>query len=212
MIVFSRACSILAPIGYVFAVLVLFQFVSVRLVLGFYENALAQSSDQVSAVAQEKKSQADASKNVGTPVRLKIPALRVNAVIRSVGLMPDGSMGVPKLPRDTAWYMLGPKPGETGSAVIAGHVNWLYGATGVFAHIKSLKPGDLITVQDNHGANTPFVVREIRAFGQKDDASDVFRSYDGKSHLNLVTCSGIWDKAARIYSKRLVVFADKVGD
>ena len=40
--------------------------------------------------------------DVGLPVRIKIPSIRVNAVIRSVGLASDGSMGVPKLPRDAA--------------------------------------------------------------------------------------------------------------
>ena len=146
---------------------------------------------------------------IGVPLRIKIPSIRVNAVIRSVGLAPDGSMGVPKLPMDTAWYMLGPKPGETGSATIAGHVNWWHGATGVFANLRKLKPGDTITVQDDKGALVSFIVRKIRSYGTAEDSSDVFSSTDGKAHLNLITCDGAWDKRAQQYSKRLVVFTDK---
>jgi len=41
-------------------------------------------------------------------------------------------------------------------------------------------------------------------------ATDVFTSSDGKAHLNLITCDGIWDKNAAQYSERLVVFADRV--
>ena len=76
--------------------------------------------------------------------------------------------------------------------------------------LDALAPGDLITVQDDRGVISTFVVRARRAYNLNDDASDVFRSYDGKAHLNLVTCTGAWDKVAKIYSKRLVVFADKV--
>lgn len=121
-------------------------------------------------------------------------------------------MGVPKRPQDAAWYMLGPKPGETGSAVIAGHLNWWSGALGVFRDLNKLKPGDKITTQDDKGKITTFVVRKIKTFGQHDDATDVFYSYDGKAHLNLVTCSGVWNKVSKTYSTRLVVFTDKVED
>ena len=211
-VVIGRVWSFLGPVGYVFSVLVLFLCISVRLVLGFYEDPVAQNPDQNIPTTQEQKPQVDARAAIGLPVHLKIPRIGVNAVIRSVGLTPDGSIGVPKLPRDAAWYMLGPKPGETGSAVIDGHVNWLYGATGVFAHLNALRAGDLITVQDDRGARTSFVVRKSRSYGQNEDASDIFRSNDGKSHLNLITCGGVWDKASRAYSKRLVVFADRVAD
>lgn len=189
--------------------LILFQFISVQLVLGFYDNPIAESLVQIIPIVQGKKP-LNAQATIGVPVRLKIPRIRVNAVIRSVGLAANGSMGVPKLPRDAAWYMMGPKPGEKGSAVIDGHVNWLYGATGVFEHLNVLKPGDIITVQDDQGATTTFAVREVRAYDQKEDATDIFLSFDGKSHLNLITCDGVWDKASKAYSKRLVVFADKV--
>ena len=147
--------------------------------------------------------------DIGLPVRIKIPSIRVNAVIRSVGLASDGSMGVPKLPRDTAWYKLGPKPGETGSAVIAGHVNWYNGATGSFERLKNLRPGDAITVQDDKGARVSFVVREIRKVDAAANATDIFTSQDGKAHLNLVTCAGVWNKRTKQYTQRLVVFADK---
>ncbi len=162
----------------------------------------------VAAAAPAKKPIAVPT-GIGVPVRIKIPIIRVNAAIRSVGLAKDGSMGVPAIPRDTAWYMLGPKPGETGSAVIAGHVNWLYGATGAFERLKNLKRGDQITVEDENGAAVSFVVREMRKLDAGADAAGVFISQDGKAHLNLVTCAGVWNKRARQYTQRLVVFADK---
>ncbi len=170
----------LAPAGYIFAVLILFQFVCVHLVLGFYEKSMQQSPPPTSYIAPADIPQIKKQATVALPVRLTIPSIHVDATIRRVGLMTNGSMGVPALPRDVAWYMLGPKPGEIGSATIAGHVDWWYGTTGVFEHLKLLKPGDIITVEDAAGGHTSFAVRTTRTYGQHEDASDVFRSYDGK--------------------------------
>lgn len=146
----------------------------------------------------------------GLPIRLKIPKIKVNAVIESVGLTSDGSMGIPKLPRNAAWYDDGPRPGEIGSATISGHLNWYKGVTGVFARLNQLKTGDSITVQDDTGKIISFIVRTIRLYGSDEDATDVFTSDDGKAHLNLITCDGVWDKKTKQYSKRLVVFTDKL--
>jgi len=212
----KRGGTLIVAAGYLFAVLVLFQFVFVRIALGFGEAPVVPSPVLLAAaVAPQPKQLPTTTRTTttvatGVPVRLKIPGIRVDASIRPVGLTANGAMGVPKLPRDAAWYMYGPKPGQIGSAVISGHVNWWNGATSVFARLNTMKIGDKITVQDDKGTVTTFVVRKIASYGLNDDASNVFRSYDGQAHLNLVTCSGVWDRVAKVYSKRLVVFADKV--
>jgi LPXTG-site transpeptidase (sortase) family protein len=143
------------------------------------------------------------------PIRLKIPKINVDAAIEHVGLTPDGSMGVPKGPSDVGWFDLGPRPGEKGSAVIAGHEGWKDGIKAVFDDLHNLVKGDKIYVEDETGTTTIFVVRELRIYGQNDDASDVFSSIDGKAHLNLITCEGVWNKAEKSYANRLVVFAYK---
>jgi hypothetical protein len=53
------------------------------------------------------------------------------------------------------------------------------------------------------------VVREIQRYDPNADASSVFSSNDGKSHLNLITCEGIWDEVSQSYPQRLVIFTDK---
>jgi LPXTG-site transpeptidase (sortase) family protein len=148
------------------------------------------------------------AKKTGAPVRIKIPSLNVNATIERVTLAADGSMDVPKDPDNAGWYALGPRPGETGSAAIAGHVNWWGGVKGVFEHLSALKPGDIITIENDFGKNIYFVVREARTYDADADATEIFSTNDGKAHLNLITCTGLWDKGAQQYAKRLVVFAD----
>jgi LPXTG-site transpeptidase (sortase) family protein len=151
-----------------------------------------------------------AAENIGTPIRIKIPAIAVDATIEKVALTASASLDVPKNPLDTGWYDLGPRPGETGSAVMDGHVDWFNGATAVFANLDKLIPGNTITIQDENGAAVNFLVSEIRRYDPTTVATDVFVSNDGKAHLNLITCDGVWDKKTQQYSQRLVVFADKI--
>lgn len=147
--------------------------------------------------------------NVGLPARLIIPSINVDAVIEYVGVASDGSMDVPKGPTGVAWFEFGSRPGEGGSAVIAGHEGWKDAIPAVFDNLYKLQKGDKIYIEDKMGATTAFVVRELRSLDENEDASTVFNSSDGKAHLNLVTCEGVWNPVSKSYSKRLVVFTDK---
>ena len=147
--------------------------------------------------------------SVELPVRLKIPSINVDAPVEYVGLTPDGAMDVPKGPVNVAWYNLGPRPGENGSAVIAGHYGWKNNIPAVFDNLHKLRKGDKIYIEDEKGANIIFVVREIQIYDKNEDASGVFYSSDGKAHLNFVTCTGVWNKAEKTRSDRLIVFTDK---
>jgi sortase A len=144
------------------------------------------------------------------PVRIKIPRIDVDAAIDYVGLTPEGKMDITDDPEDGAWYEPGPRPGEVGSAVIAGHYGtWADGQGSVFDLLHTLKKGDKVYVEDKAGNEVTFVVRESRRFEPDADATDVFTSDDGEAHLNLVTCEGEWNTEEERYSKRLVVFTDK---
>lgn len=144
----------------------------------------------------------------GIPVRLKIPAIGVDAAVVPVGLDKDGAMVAPKGPSEVAWFNLGPLPGQNGSAVIAGHFGWKDNIPAVFDSLNELKKGDTILVENDEGRVTAFVVRESRTFGEDENAESVFASSDGKAHVNLITCGGVWNTVEKKYSNRLVVFAD----
>jgi len=145
----------------------------------------------------------------GIPVRLTIPNIKVDATISQVGLTTDGAMDTPKTPTSTAWFKLGPRPGDIGSAVIDGHFGWGDGIVAVFDNLYKLKSGDKLYIEDDKGNTIIFVVQKLKTYDQNDYAKEVFYSNDNKSHLNLITCQGAWDKIEKSYSKRLIIFADK---
>ena len=151
-----------------------------------------------------------AQAHAGVPVAISVPSLAVNAPVDPMGIAANGDMESPTVAARTGWYKLGPRPGSVGSAVIAGHFGrWNSGEPSVFDNLHKLRPGDVVTVQDEAGIDAAFIVRETRIFGRDDDATAIFTSTDGKAHLNLITCHGKWDAAKKTYSDRLVVFTDK---
>lgn len=146
---------------------------------------------------------------IGLPQRLIIPRIGVNAVVEHLGLTPLGAMDSPNGPDNAAWYNLGPRPGEEGSAVIAGHRGWKNSIPAAFDRLGDLKVGDKIEIIDEKGGHTFFVVTGSKVFDAKADATSVFSSVSGK-HLNLITCIGVWDTVSKSSSQRLVVFAEKI--
>lgn len=146
----------------------------------------------------------------GLPIRLKIPAIGVDSAIEDAFITPEGRMDVPSGSKNVAWFALGPNPGRAGSAVIGGHFGISNGVPFVFYDLDKLVVGDEIYIEDDDGNTLAFQVRRIELFGRNDDATTVFTSDDGLSHLNLITCEGIWNRVNDTYPQRRVVFADKI--
>lgn len=143
------------------------------------------------------------------PLRLKIPKIKTDAIIEHVGMAKDGSVGVPKGPKTAAWFNLSPSPGLNGSSVVSGHSGWKNGVPAIFDNLYKLKKGDKIYVENDKGETITFIVREIKKYNPNAYAPEVFISNDGKSHLNLITCTGVWNIINKSHSKRLVIFTDK---
>lgn len=169
------------------------------------KNSFEESQVALSENGDDFSSQEEAS--VGLPVQLKIPKIEVDANIIEVGITANGEMDVPKLPEDTAWFNLGPRPGEEGSAVITGHYGWENKNPAVFDNLHELQIGDKIFTEDDAGIIATFVVYEIRTYDNKEETPNIFSSNDGKAHLNLVTCTGDWNKTENTFSDRLVIFS-----
>ena len=143
------------------------------------------------------------------PVEILIESIGVRAPIQAVGVL-DGKMAVPDSKEFVGWYKFGTQPGEVGVAVLAGHVNWRHGEEAVFTHLKDIQTGDLITIFDNFGRESVFIVQKIEQYPLDTDTSQIFFSNDTTSRLNLITCYGTWDPKRKTHDSRLVVFAEKI--
>lgn len=177
------------------------------LFLFFYNLVIRDARDDVRYQATGNVLSAMAQENNRTlPVRIKIPKIGVDANIQSVGVTASGDMDVPSNADDVGWFEMGTRPGELGSAVMAGHFDDKDGRAGVFHGISNLEIGDELFVEDDEGTFLTFVVHEIRIF-DPGYVDEVFGQANGK-YLNIITCDGVWDKNTESFSKRLVVFTE----
>lgn len=143
----------------------------------------------------------------GSPERLTIPKIGVDTNIVPMGLTLAGNLQAPDTNEAAGWYKSGPNPGNTGSAVIDGHFG-LGNIKAVFSKLGTLQKGDTIIVTDDLGKTSSFFVRTTKLYDQDAQPTEVFNSATG-SHLNLITCDGVWEQGQQTYTQRLVVFADK---
>jgi hypothetical protein len=122
------------------------------------------------------------------PMRLTISGIDVKAPIARVGLLNDGSLEVPPDGATVGWFTGGPRPGEVGPAVIAGHVNWA-GSWAVFEELATLKIGDIIHVKRRDGNALPFLVIGTGSFNKNTFPTNLVYGNIDYPGLRLITCS-----------------------
>lgn len=145
---------------------------------------------------------------VGLPAKVSIPSIDVSSEVEFVGLDEKKNMDVPKDAANIGWYNLGPKPGEMGSAVMAGHLDDPNGDPAVFWDLKKLEAGDKIKVTDESGVTQTFEVTRVETYPFDEfPLKEVFADSSG-IYLNLITCEGSFDKATKNYSERTVVYSE----
>lgn len=198
---FIRGC-------YLVAIFIVTQLVMMRFVFAYNQSAAPTISVVAAQATPPPTIPTVIGETTGAPLRIHIPRISVDAAIEQVGIQADGSMGAPNDPMNAGWYSLGPRPGEPGNAVLDGHVNWWRGASGVFENLHTLVAGDTITIENDRGETTSFVVRKSKTYTAGARADDVFTATDAVPHLNIITCSGTWNTAMQQYEERLVIFAD----
>lgn len=180
--------------------LILNIFLLLVTLLGFTVGGLQLSNPHISSSAQVQP-------EVAEPVRLVIPSLGLDVFIEHVGMDSTGKMGIPEEVENAGWWKYGAKPGEKGSAVLAGHVDTPDGQFGIFYELDSLKPSDRILVYDAEGKVHTYSVDFVQVYPDEDFPIDVVFEREDTKRLNLITCSGLYDLNDQNYDERLVVFA-----
>jgi hypothetical protein len=117
-----------------------------------------------------------------------------------------GELAVPADAAVVAWYQYGPAPGQAGSAVLAGHVDW-HGVPGIFFTLRDLQPGDPITIAMSDGSTLGFHIVDTRMVDKPElPRAEVF-ARTGSPTLTLVTCGGQFDSSTHHYLSNVVVTA-----
>ena len=140
------------------------------------------------------------------PVWLTIPAIGVRAPIVKLGLNRNGTLQVPSTTTVVGWYTNSPRPGATGSAIIAGHVDSRSGP-GVFFWLRHLHPGERIYVRRADGTLAVFTVTAVRMYAKAHFPTATVYGPVPDAELRLITCGGTFDYARGSYLSNVVVYA-----
>jgi Sortase domain len=147
-----------------------------------------------------------APRPIAAPVRVSIPVLDIDGPVVPAGVNSGHELDVPPDARSLVWYRHGPSPGERGSAVIAGHLNWR-GVTGLFADLANIPVGTVVTVAYDDGSQRSFTVTTVELVPKPAVAVNGVFARDGARVLRLVTCGGEFDDDVNSYRGNVVVTA-----
>ncbi len=145
------------------------------------------------------------------PIFLRIPALGTAATVEPVGLNTDGTLEVPTSWTEVGWYEYGPRPGDVGASVLAGHYDSTTGPA-VFYRLEKLRKSDAIETNLADGTVMRFTVDRIQEVSKDAFPADEVYGRVDRPELRLITCGGAFDKKTHHYLKNVIVYAHAVAD
>ncbi|MFC3576746.1 class F sortase [Streptomyces yaanensis] len=145
------------------------------------------------------------------PDRIRIPSIRVDAPLIGLGLTKAGSLNAPPPEQKNlaGWYEAGTTPGETGTAIVAGHVDNAQGPA-VFYDLGALAKGSMIEVDRRNGSTAVFTVDAVEVYQAKAFPDDKVYGAAPRPELRVITCGGGYSKTTG-YQGNVVVFAHLTG-
>ncbi len=145
---------------------------------------------------------------VSPPVSLAIPAIGVVARVVPEGVGPGGALDIPP-PAQVGWYDRGPAPGQSGTTLLAGHIDD-DGVPGALLHLNDVQLGDAVRVRTASGRVAAYSVTRRQLLPQHELALSGLLAEQGAPALVLVSCGGAYDAARRLYLDNIVVVATPV--
>jgi hypothetical protein len=146
-------------------------------------------------------------RHVARPQRIAIPTIGVDAEVVAVGLEDDGTMEIPADVTTVGWFEPGVRPGQPGTAVLAGHVDSRTQGPGAFFALRDLDVDDVVVTTAEDGQPQRWRVVTRTRFAKDQLPIDELFTREGDPRLVLITCGGSFDATARSYSDNIVVSA-----
>ena len=143
---------------------------------------------------------------VRTGMRVRVPAIGVDANVVSLGLNSDSTLQVPTDATDAGWWSGGAAPGRRGAAVIVGHVNW-GGNEGVFGRLHEIVPGQDVLITHRNGVTDHYRVTTTAIYPKISFPTRLVYGPLPYPGLRLITCAGSFDPTSGHYDENLIVFA-----
>lgn len=144
------------------------------------------------------------------PRAIILPTIGAQGFIQKVGIDQNGAVAVPGNVHMAGWFIGESVPGEPGLSIVDGHVQGRY-QPGIFKNLGELRLGDRFTIEFGDRSAKSFEVVSVTSYPTDEAAKHLFHK-DGSipSQLNLITCSGSYNRADRQYDQRLLVVSKAI--
>lgn len=125
------------------------------------------------------------SSQVGVPLYLYIPSIKLYSKVDGVGVNKIGNMDVPSgRTTDVGWYKYGVIPGSAGTAVLDAH------NTAAFKNLNQVPVGSDIYVYTSSGKWLHFITTKAETYSMKVLTSQMLFEPTSSRQINLITCAG----------------------
>jgi sortase (surface protein transpeptidase) len=138
------------------------------------------------------------------PTHLSIPSLDADAPVVPTAVSRDHRLLLPD-PSRLGWWAGGATPGaNSGTTVLAGHVDTPDGDQGALYALSAIRPDAKVLVRTPAGVRTYRVIA-LRTYPRRHLPPEVFRR-DGPHRLVLITCGGTYSPTTG-YERNVVAYA-----
>jgi LPXTG-site transpeptidase (sortase) family protein len=142
------------------------------------------------------------------PIRVRIPAIGVDAPILATGVASDGQAEVPEDVMTVGWYRFGQRPADDqGATVLIAHRDGRVEGPGIFYRLDSLRVGALIKVTDQDGTVHEYTVTSREAIDKGLLPVEELFTRSGDPMLVLISCGGSFIAGQGGYQSNVVVTA-----
>lgn len=144
------------------------------------------------------------------PRRLIMDSIQVDALIQRVGITDQNAIAVPSNVHFAGWFTQSSKPGESGLSIINGHVTGRFN-DGIFRNLKLLRVGDVFKIEYGDMSVKEFQVVDVQTLPSTDAIGLLLHKRpEIYSQLNLITCTGVYDKNAQTFNDRVIVVSKRM--
>lgn len=144
------------------------------------------------------------------PRAIAIKDLGIYGLVQKVGLTENNQIAVPTNIHFAGWYVNSAIPGEKGLSIIDGHVS---GATsdGIFKKLVNAKIDQEVMIEFGDKTTKKFKIVEVKTVAESQAATELFnQNYNIDNQLNLITCTGKFNKNTQTYEDRVVAVTQLV--
>ena len=146
------------------------------------------------------------------PVRIDVADARVHAPVMALDVDRHREVEVPPIDRPylAGWYDRSVTPGQTGAAVLLGHVDSHRTGPAVFYYLGALRAGARIEVTRADHRVAVFRVDGVAGYPKDRFPAEAVYGPADTPTLRLVTCGGTFDERTDSYRQNVVVYASLV--